>query len=110
MPSVQSTTSRDNFRGELYLQNVRFKFQEHSMLNILILFSLLQKIKRLRATDVWFKDMLEIGCNYSILNHKRINYKICFVFQRVDNTGVFYKSRDNVVPSKYKDNTFSHIK
>ena len=54
----------------------------------------------LRVTDVWFQDMLEIGCNYSILNHKRINYKICFAFQGVDNTGVFYKTRDKVVPSK----------
>ena len=25
------------------------------------------KKKQLRATDVWFKDMLEIDCNYSIL-------------------------------------------
>ena len=50
--------------------------------------------------DVWFQDMLETGCNYSILNHKRINYKICFVFQGVYSTGVFYKSQDKVVPLK----------
>ena len=45
--------------------------------------------------------MLEIVCNYSILNHKRMNYKICFVFQGVDNKGVFWKSRDKVVPLWY---------
>ena len=52
--------------------------------------------------------VLEIGCNYSILNHKRINYKICFLFQGVDNTGVFYKSRDKVVPLKLKQYFFMH--
>ena len=65
------------------------------------LFSLSQKKKkRLRATDAWYQDMLEIGCDYSILNRKRINHKICFVFEGVDNTGVFYRSRDKVVPLK----------
>ena len=39
---------------------------------------------------MWFQD----------INYKRINYKICFVFQGVDNTGVFYKSRDKAVPLK----------
>ena len=29
-----------------------------------------------------------------------INYKIYLVFQVVDNTGVFYKSRNKVVPLK----------
>ena len=53
---------------------------------ILSVFSFAKK-KRLWATDVWFQDMLKIGYNYSILNHKRINYKICFFFQGVDNTG-----------------------
>ena len=65
----------------------------------LSVFSFVKK-KRLRATDVWFQYMLEISWNYSILNHKTINYKFCFVFQGVDNTGVFYKSRDKAVPLK----------
>ena len=39
--------------------------------------------------------MLENGCSYSILNHKRISYKICFISQGVDNTeDAFHKSRD----------------
>ena len=47
-----------------------------------------------------FQDILVIGCNYSILNHKRINYQICLVLKGVDNTGVSYKTRDKVVPLK----------
>ena len=58
------------------------------------------KKKWLKATDVWFQDMLEIDLNYSILDHIRLNYKICFVFDGVDKTGDFYKSCDQVVPLK----------
>ena len=42
---------------------------------------------------MWFEDMLETDCNCSMLNHKRIDYKICFVFQSLDNTVVSYKFR-----------------
>ena len=55
---------------------------------------------------MWFQDMLKTVCNYSILKHKRINYKICFVFQGVDNTGVFYKSCDKVAPLEQKQYFF----
>ena len=71
------------------------------MKKFLSVFSFTKK-KQLRATDVWFQNMLEISCNHSILNHKRIIYKIRFVVQGVDNTDDFYKSRDKVVPLKLK--------
>ena len=58
----------------------------------LSVFSLAKK-KGLKATNVWFEDMLETDCNCSMLNHKRIDYKICFVFQSLDNTVVSYKFR-----------------
>ena len=54
MPSVQTTTSRDNFRGKLVMFDIR-RYRKY-----FYRFSYLQKKKRLRATDVWFQDMLEI--------------------------------------------------
>ena len=47
-----------------------------------------------------FKRSFEVNCIYSILNYRRIDYKVCFLFQGVDNTVVIYKSRENVVPIK----------
>ena len=93
--------SGGSYISKMFYISVTLHVRFNKILKIFLsIFSFAKKKKRLRATDAWYQDMLEIGCDYSILNRKRINHKICFVFEGVDNTGVFYRSRDKVVPLK----------